>query len=160
MILLTILFFVIILFLMYYGFCLLGDIDPFWYVPPSTAESVGTKSSASPDVLNIPSPDAKAPGYCVFSDEDLQDKNVFDAKGKQMSIGMSKVKCSDCNQYVYSYDGSRCTSYEYNTFQNNDVNKKYAACQNKNKSKEDEAMCEAMTGVCTVGLSSGKKCPF
>jgi hypothetical protein len=87
-----------------------------------------------------PSPQTDAGGTCVFENEDLVLKQVYDYSGKRVSQGTT-VNCSDCSQYVFK-DEDGCVPYGYDF--------------TENRSKSG--------GVCTVGgykkqaCSSDKDC--
>ena len=151
----------VLVFLLYYGFCLVQNIRPFWYKLPENSEKVlQTSSNVSSDVLKVPEPNTSALGYCTFSSEDLQDKIVFDFTGKRIPENVSPVKCSDCNQYIFK-NSSKCATYEFDKYQNLNIDDSSLLgnmCDSAHP--ERRGNCVQPHGVCTVGLKPAQSCPF
>ena len=81
-----------------------------------------------------PDPQTDAGGTCVFENEDLILKQVYDYSGKRVPQGTT-VSCSACNQYVFK-DEDGCLPYGYDFTEN----------------------VGGKSGVCTVGGYKKKAC--
>jgi hypothetical protein len=123
--------------------------------------------------IDVPLPPKPSPssdgGTCVFENEDLILKQVFDYSGKRVRQG-TKVSCSDCNQYVFR-DEDGCVPYGYDKTENKD--NKVGVCTiggyvpkscTKNEDCADKAgsRCDS-EGFCTKPpwvIPDSKVCPF
>jgi len=161
MIILTLVLIMVLIFLLYYGYCLVQNVPPFWYKSPENSGKVlETSSNVFADVLKVPPPDKSALGYCTFTSEDLQNKTVFDFTGKLVPPNVSPVKCSDCNNYIFK-NSSKCTTFEFDKYQNLNIDDSSLLgnmCDSAHP--ERRGNCVQPHGVCTVGLKAAQTCPF
>ena len=136
----------ILLFLMYIGYTIVTDKDPF-----------GNVTEDKP-----PEPNQKALGYCTIEKDDLFSGSVYDYDKKKMTTKMSPIKCSDCNQYTYKTD-DKCSSYMYNTEYNalapniDDSSKVGVFCDPAHPERKN---CIKPHGVCSINLKTSKTCNF
>ena len=142
----------ILMFLMYVGYNIIIDRDPF-----ENVKVFYTKNSMKP-----PAPNKKALGYCTIEKDDLFSGSVYDYNKKQMTTKMSPIKCSDCNQYIYK-TGDKCSSYMYNTEYNalapniDDSSKLGVFCDPAHPERKN---CIKPHGVCSINLKTSKTCNF
>ena len=103
--------FIVLILLIYYGYCVANDIDPF--------QTLSEKISLPQMSSTPPQPDTNATGYCTFEGTDLD--NVFTRDGKKPTV--KSFQCNQCNQYIFK-DDSGCSPYMYDSLQNNSLHSK------------------------------------
>ena len=145
---LTIVLFLILVFLLYYGYRVVTDtkLIPYWVYFWKTKKSDTEGDTGS---ITLPSPDNTAGGLCKFEGEDLFTKAVYSFDGKNLPVDVPPILCSRCNQFIFK-DDEGCTPYLFDKDENSII------CDPKQPGK----YCTAQTGVCTVSLAPSKKCPF
>ena len=144
---LTIPLVVLLFFLMYYGYCVITNTTPFW-------EKLTTDNTGGGDDRE------SSLGYCTFEGEDLYNKRVYTSEGIRVSADTSPIKCGDCSNYVYK-NREGCTPFVYDELANPTINDSDSFdnfCDPAHPERDKD--CIEPQGVCTVGLSPSKKCPF
>ena len=153
MIVLTIILFIIFVFLMYYGYLLISD-KPF----PEFWKNIGKKTKKNNIVK--PTPNSNALGYCTFEGEDLYNKDVYTFDGKKVSVDVSPIKCSDCNQYIFK-DDTGCVSYIYDMIANTNIDDSIHLdnfCDPAHPERNNT--CIKPHGVCTPSMAPSSTCLF
>jgi hypothetical protein len=138
---------VLLFFLMYYGYCVVTNTRPFW-------EKVETDNNGGEDERDSPL------GYCTFEGEDLYNNRVYTLNGVRVSTKTSPIKCGDCSKYLYK-NKEGCAPFMFDTLINSDINDSASFdnfCDPAHPERDKD--CVEPHGVCTVGLSPSKKCPF
>ena len=107
-------------------------------------------------------------GTCVFENEDLILKQVYDYTGKLVKQG-TRISCSDCNQYVFR-DEDGCVPYGYDKTEKGGVctigGNVPKACQTDKDcvhSTDRRSTCDTAKGFCTHPpwvIPDSKVCPF
>lgn len=99
-----------------FGFAFRDDIRK---VIDGTKKPVKTRRGEKRDEPMPPKPDPQQDvggGMCVFENEDLILKQVYDYTGKRVT-GAPSIKCSDCNQYLFK-DEDGCVPYGFDLTEN------------------------------------------
>ena len=146
--------FVILVALLYYGYSVLNDKDPFSFFKKS-------KSAPDDNFPKVPPPpDKTALGYCTIDSQELYNYYVYTYDNKQVPTRMSPIPCSQCNQYIYRDDSGKCSQYMYDqtTNTNYDDSKNVGSLCDPTKPDQDKT-CIPAHGMCSVNQVS-KKCPF
>ena len=159
MVLLTIVLFLVLVCLLYYGYCTITDtkLIPDWVYFWRTKKGDPTTGSGD---LSKPSPDSNALGYCDFEGEDLYLGAVYTFDGKTVPVDVSPILCSTCNQYVYKNDDG-CVSYIFDKLENTNIDDTGLLdklCDPKHP--ERNATCIQPHGTCTPSMAPSKKCAF
>ena len=157
MIVLTIILFLTLLFLLYFGYCTVTGKN----VIPDFFKKKKKDDTTKGDI-NLPAPDNGAPGYCDFEGEDLYNGDVFTFDGKVVPVDVSPIECSTCNQYVYKNDDG-CVNYRYDYLENSGVDdtkvfNDQLMCDPKHP--ERNKTCIQPHGICTPSLAPSQKCKF
>jgi hypothetical protein len=143
-----------LLFVLYYGYCVVTNTPPFWVTKPPPPPGVpgGGASDGS---------GGEPPGYCTFEGEDLLTGRVYTVGGSLVSENVSPIACNKCNQYVYKNDEG-CVGYTYdfseNTYDSSKTEDPNTLCDPLHP--ERKLTCVEPHGLCTPGLSPSKKCSF
>jgi hypothetical protein len=150
-IVITLILFCVLLFVLYYGYCIITNTPPFWVTkppPPSGVPGGGDSGGATP-------------GYCTFEGEDLVTNRVYTNSGSLVSENVSPIACSQCSQYTYKNDDG-CIGYIYDTSENTYDSSKPEDPANlcDPAHPERNLTCVEPQGVCTPSLSPSKKCSF
>ena len=147
--------FVILLSLLYYGYCVINDIDPFYFLFKTNTASSSDVFSKTP-----PAPDTSALGYCTIDSQELYNYYVYTYDNKQVPTAMPPIPCSQCNQYIYRDDSGKCSQYMFDQTANTNYDDSKSASSFCDPSKPDSNKnCIQPHGVCSVNPVS-KKCPF
>jgi hypothetical protein len=135
---------VLLFFLMYYGYCVITNTPPFW--EKATPDEGDDRESSL--------------GYCMFEGKDLYNNRVYTSDGARVSTDVSPIKCGDCSKYVYK-NREGCTPFMFDPLLNTDTDDSASFdnfCDPVHPERDED--CVEPHGVCTVGLSPSKKCPF
>jgi hypothetical protein len=154
MIIIRAMLFALLLALLYYGYHVLNDRDPFYQLLKTNIRS---SSDVFPSVP--PEPDKTALGFCTIDTQDLYNYNVFTYDNKQVSTTMSPIPCSTCNQYIFR-DSGDCSQYMFDqtTGTNYDDSKNIDSfCDPKHPDRDKN--CIPPHGMCSVSPVT-KKCSF
>jgi hypothetical protein len=155
---LTIVLFLVLVCLLYYGYRtvtdtkLIPDWVYFWKTKKEKGDAKGT--------LQKPTPDTSALGYCDFEGEDLYSGDVYTFDGKKVSVDVSPILCSTCNQFIYKNDDG-CVSYIFDKLENiniDDTKNLPIMCDPAHP--ERDKTCIQPHGTCTPSLAPSKKCAF
>ena len=87
----------------------------------------------------IPKTPVEPTKKCVFEEEDIMNKKLFDKVGTIITEQPKNITCDKCGGYYYKED-TKCVQYMFD--------------KNENTEKDD------ITGVCTIGLGKSEPCPF
>jgi hypothetical protein len=159
MVLLTIVLFLVLVFLLYYGYRTITNtkLIPDWVYFWRTKKEGDTAGSGD---LSKPDPDTSALGYCDFEGEDLFSGDVYTFDGKTVPVDVSPILCSQCNQFVYKNDDG-CVSYIFDKLENTNIDDSGLIdklCDPKHP--ERNATCIQPHGTCTPSMAPSKKCAF
>ena len=92
-----------------------------------------------PKIPKTPVEPIKTTKKCVFEEEDMMNKKLFDKVGTIITEQPKNITCDKCGGYYYKED-TKCVQYMFD--------------KNENTEKDD------ITGVCTIGLGKSEPCPF
>ena len=156
---LTIVLFLILVCLLYYGYCIVTDtkLIPDWVYFWKTKKSDTGGDTGS---LTLPDPDTAALGYCDFEGEDLFTGDVYTFDGKKVPVDVSPILCSTCNQFIFK-DDEGCVSYIFDKLENTNIDDTGLIdklCDPKHP--ERNATCIQPHGTCTPSMAPSKKCQF
>ena len=157
MVLLTIILFLVLVCVLYYGYRVVTDtkLIPDWvYFWRTKKDDDGGGSGTQP------TPDSTALGYCDFEGEDLYSGDVYSFDGKKVSVNVSPILCSTCNQYVYKNDDG-CVSYIFDKLENTNIDDSGLLdkfCDPAHPERNDT--CIQPHGTCTPSMAPSTKCAF
>lgn len=159
---LTIILFLILVCLLYYGYRVVTDtkLIPDWvYFWKTKKSDTGADVNGS---FTLPNPDTTARGYCDFEGEDLYSGDVYTFDGKKVPVDVSPILCSTCNQFIYKNDEG-CVSYIFNKLENTNIDDSDIFIKNimcDPKHPERDKYCIQPHGICTPSVAPSKKCQF
>ena len=114
--------------------------------------------SLDPKTTLVKNPDPKAVGYCVFDNEDLYNKSIYDYEGKLIKQPQAPFTCDECTNYVYKDSDGNCSAMRVTGY--TDDSKNSSKLCDDTKTKEENLGCIQAANVCNVTVSAAQICPF
>lgn len=182
MIIITIILFIVLVCLMYYGYCTVMDIDPLWFLSSDKEKKKATTTMSSTPPVKDTSTETSGK-TCKFEGEDLFNKKIYKwSDGTHIVKNPTNLPCSECNQYIFK-DKNECVPYIFDSSEN--VQKDKSFCElhpskdcvepkdqhlrifcdindpKNTKNIPEYVNCIPTTGMCIIDTKAPKQiCPF